>query len=58
MLLHDQCQRRRVRPVVREVDIDVDTVIVIIALIFWVPLMLLWYAQGIPYARRRDRKEA
>lgn len=56
MLLHDEQRNgRRRRPVVREVDIDLDTLIVVIGLIFWVPLMLLWYAQGSPYARKRDR---
>jgi hypothetical protein len=58
LLRAEQHNGRSRRPVVREVDIDLDTVIVVIGLIFWVPLMLLWYAQGSPYARKRDRDRA
>jgi hypothetical protein len=30
-----------------------DFVLVVLGLIFWIPLQLLWYAQGSPYRRRR-----
>lgn len=37
-----------------DVALAVDALLVIVALVLFVPLMLLWYAQGSPTRRRRE----
>lgn len=43
---------------VTQADLDLDNVLVVVGLLFWIPLMLLWYAQGSPLRNDRRRFSA